>query len=254
MLCIVQARVSSTRLPGKVLKPLLGEPMIIRQVERINKCQSINSLVVATSEDDSDLPLVELLIKNNIEVFRGNLNDVLDRFYQAAVKYNAKYIVRITGDCPVIDPSIIDEVIKTHIENQNDYTSNAIEPTYPDGLDVEVINFNILEKVARIAKLPSEREHVTQYIVTRKDNYKIGQVRNDVDYSNMRWTVDEPEDYEFIKCVYHELYQNNKNFNMDDIVSFVLNNPDKAQINSTFKRNEGLQKSIENDKDFLSNE
>jgi len=164
ILAILQARVSSTRLPGKVLKPILGMPMLLRQIERVKQAKLIEQLLVATSDDKSDDPIEQLCRENDIACFRGSLDDVLDRFYQAAKPYQPDHIVRLTGDCPLIDPQLIDEVVVFCLSGDYDYVSNAFEPTYPDGLDVEVFRFPCLQQAWEEAELPSEREHVTLFI------------------------------------------------------------------------------------------
>ena len=253
IVAILQARVSSSRLPSKVLKLLLGEPMIIRQIERESNISCINKLVVATSKEKSDDPLVELLKNRGIEVFRGSLNDVLDRYYNAAIKYNADHIVRLTGDCPLADPAIIKRTVEKHLSTGTDYTSNCFPPTYPDGLDVEVVKFSALEEAWRYAELPSEREHVMPYILNHPDFFSSSNVEFEKDLSNHRWTVDEPEDFEFVEKIYTELYSKNKKFNMQDILNLIDKNPCFKDINYHIARNEGAIKSYEEDKDFLKN-
>lgn len=254
VLAILQARCSSSRLPQKVLKDILGKPMLLHQIDRINKSKLIDKLVVATSNDISDDIMEKRLTGSNIDVFRGSLDDVLDRYYQCALKYNPDYIVRITGDCPLIDWNIIDMVVKKHINEGNDYTSNALEPTYPDGLDVEVMNFTVLKKAWVNAKLPSEREHVTPYIYKNRNLFKIGCFKNIENLSELRWTVDELEDFKFVKTIYELLYNDNKYFTIDDILKVLKENPEVGQINSQFKRNEGYLKSIMIDEKIITKE
>lgn len=254
ILAILQARYSSTRLPGKILKDILDQPMLLHQINRINKSKLIDKLVVATSNDISDDIVEKRLVSSNIDIFRGSLDDVLDRYCQCALKYNPDYIVRITGDCPLIDWNIIDMVIKKHIDEGNDYTSNTLEPTYPDGLDVEVMNFAALKKAWANAKLPSEREHVTPYIYKNQDLFKLGCLKNSEDLSELRWTVDEPEDFIFVKAIYEMIYIDKQHFTFDDILKVLKKNPEFSRINSKFKRNEGLLKSLNKDKKFLIKE
>ena len=173
MLAILQARTSSTRLPGKVLKPILGKPMLERQLDRLARVRQIDKLVVATSEGPDDNALAELCDRIGFKCFRGSLNDVLDRFYQTAKIYNARNIIRLTGDCPVADPQIIDEIISHYLSGNFDYVSNTIEPTYPDGLDAEVFRYECLEQAWHKAKLPSQREHVTPFIWQQPDRFKL---------------------------------------------------------------------------------
>jgi len=243
ILAILQARTSSNRLPGKVLMPILGVPMILRQIERILDSEKIDKLVVATSTDKSDDELVDILTKANILVYRGSLDDVLDRFYKVACEYNADNIVRLTGDCPLADPDVIDNVIDIHLSKKADYTSNALNPTYPDGLDIEIFNFNALKISWNEGELPSEREHVTSYIYNNSDNFVICNVTNNKDLSGLRWTVDEKEDFEFVEKIYSELYFENKKFRFNDILALLHDVPELVKINSKFVRNEGYIKS-----------
>ncbi|MDH5716653.1 MAG: glycosyltransferase family protein [Spirochaetia bacterium] len=247
ILAILQARVSSTRLPGKVLKEIIGKSMIQLEIERILKSKRIDKLILATSIDKSDDPLKKLCDKINIECFRGSLNDVLDRFYQAAKKYSTEHIVRLTGDCPLIDPEIIDEVIDFYINGNYDYAANALEPTYPDGLDVEIFKFSVLKNAWKSAKLSSEREHVTSYFNRQPKKFKIGHFKNKQDLSFLRWTVDEPKDFELVTAVYEDLYGINSNFNTSDILQFLEKNSKWKNYNIEYKRNEGYQKSIKED-------
>jgi len=241
VVAILQARFSSTRLPGKVLKSILGDPMLLHQLRRIKRSTLIDSLVVATSLDTLDDDIEQLCLRNDIKCFRGSLNDVLDRFYNAAKKFNAKVVVRLTGDCPLTDSSVIDKVIQYYLDNDFDYASNAVDSTYPDGLDVEVFSFEALEQAWKYANLPSQREHVTPFI---RDNFKVGEVKNKIDLSYLRWTVDEPEDFEFVTKIYEMLYESNQNFGFQDVLNLIVKNPELILINSKFERNEGYKKSL----------
>lgn len=247
ILAILQARVSSTRLPGKVLKPLLGKPMIIRQIERLKHSRRIDHLVVATSNHESDNELFEICQEYDIPCFRGDLDDVLDRFYQVAKLYNPEHIVRITGDCPLIDPILMDEIIEFHINGNYDYTSNTIEPTFPDGLDVEVFKYSCLVEAKKNAKLPSEKEHVTPYIRQNPSNKK-GSFKNKIDLSNYRWTVDEPLDFVLVEKIYEALYQEDGLFTTKDVLNYLEKHSELKTLNSMYKRNEGYIKSLEKDK------
>lgn len=247
ILAILQARVSSSRLPGKVLLPVAGAPMLARQLERIKRSQKIDQLIVATSDEVSDDPIAQLCLNESVSCYRGSLQDVLDRFYQAAKPVNPEHVIRLTGDCPLSDPDLIDAMILSHIEGEYDYTSNALEPTYPDGLDVEVFRYRCLEEAWDNAKLRSEREHVTPYIHQRPSQFRINQYKNNIDLSDLRWTVDERLDYELITHIYQTLYPSKPAFTTGDILAYLKENPVFMQYNTGFQRNEGYMKSLQND-------
>lgn len=251
ILAILQARMSSSRLPGKVLLPILGKPMLLRQIERIRRSQCSEALVVATSTDLSDDGLSQVCSDANVAVFRGSLEDVLDRFYKTALHYRPEYVVRLTGDCPLIDPVVIDAVIDYCISNDLDYASNALEPVFPDGLDTEVMRFECLRCAWENAVLPSHREHVTPYIYQNPERFRIGRYKTHTDLSHLRWTVDEPEDYQLARAVYEALYPENPEFSMEDVINLFHARPELQQINAEVGRNEGLRTSLQRDKEFL---
>jgi spore coat polysaccharide biosynthesis protein SpsF len=248
---ILQARTSSTRLPGKVLKPILGRPMLSLQIERIQRSNKIDKLIVATSNERSDNDIENLCINIQIPCFRGSLDDVLDRFYQTATQNKPGHVVRLTGDCPLIDPEIIDKVINFYFEGDFDYATNSMVPyTFPDGLDVEVFRFTVLEKAWHEAILPSHREHVVPFIRQHPEMFKVGYYKNEVDLSHLRWTVDEPEDFEFVSQIYKELYPQNPTFITEDILELINRKPSLLEINSHVERNLVAKKSAETGKLF----
>lgn len=247
ILVILQARTSSSRLPGKVLKPILDKPMILRQIERLARSKKIGKLILATSIDKSDDELVKICLENNIECFRGSLENVLERFYFTAEKYKPDTVVRLTGDCPLIDSNIIDKVIEFYQNNRFEYVSNTIPPTFPDGMDVEVFSFNSLKTAYENATLPSEIEHVTPYIRT---HFATGNFENKQDLSGLRWTVDEEEDYELVNTIYEALYKSIPHFTMENVLNYLEQNENISTINKKFTRNEGFEKSLLKDKEF----
>ncbi|MCG2758606.1 MAG: glycosyltransferase family protein [Desulfobacteraceae bacterium] len=252
IVAILQARMGSSRLPGKVLKPILGRPMLEHHIERIKLSSKINRIVVATSIDPADQAIVDLCRQIGIESFEGELENVLDRFYQAARLYKSDHVVRLTGDCPLADPHLIDELIDFYFVQKCDYASNCYEPTLPDGLDAEVFSFAVLEQVWKEAVLPSHLEHVTPFIYMHPERFKIKSHKYHTDLSHLRWTVDEYEDLEFVRRIYEILYPVKPDFSMKDILLLLEKNPELAEINRRFKRNEGAKKSIEKDKQFLA--
>ena len=221
--------------------------MLEHQIRRILRTKLIDKLVVATSIEAEDSAIEDLCKRINIDYFRGSLEDVLDRFYQAASKYKPRHVVRLTGDCPLTDPEIIDRVIQFHIDGGFDYSSNALEPTYPDGLDVEIIRFPVLKRAWIEANLKSNREHVTLYIYNNPACFNIGIQKNQIDLSNLRWTVDDSKDFELISNIYNNLYPRNPNFTTLDILRYLEERADIGKINSETQRNEGLVKSLHED-------
>ena len=250
ILAILQARVSSSRLPGKVLLPLLGEPMLFRQIERLKRATQIDRLIVATSTDASDNLIENLCRERQISCFRGSLDDVLDRFYQAARQFEPDHIVRLTGDCPLADPGLIDRMISFYLDGGYDYVSTAIEPTFPDGLDAEVFSFRCLEEVWTTARLPSQREHVTLSIYQQPERFLIGSYKNDTDLSHLRWTVDEQVDLDLVTEIYGTLYPAKSDFTTNDILHLLEQKPWLKTLNTHYERNEGLQKSFSKDHQY----
>jgi spore coat polysaccharide biosynthesis protein SpsF len=227
---IIQARMSSTRLPGKVLLDLAGEPMLARAVERTQRAQRIDRVIVATTVEPEDEPIVELCGARGWSVFRGGRDDVLDRYYQAAVTDGADPIVRITSDCPVIDPGIIDRVVG-RLSGVNDYASN-INPrrTFPRGLDVEAFTFAALSTAWREDRDPSGREHVTPFLYRHPERFRIALVESDrPEAASHRWSVDTPEDYELLQRIYAHF--GSKDFGWLDVLELLKQHPDWTEIN-----------------------
>ncbi len=229
-LAILQARMSSTRLPGKVLEPVLGVPMIGRQLERLARSARLDRVVVATSEDASDDPLAAYLERAGHAVFRGSLADVLGRFAGAmATVPEADTIVRLTADCPLADWTVIDATIDRHHESGADYTSNTpAVRTYPHGLDNEVMRREVLERAWREGVDPYEREHVTPFIYRRPEEFRIASLSREPSLAHLRWTVDYPEDLDFVRDVYGRLYPQNPAFTSDDVVALDRNSSEAA--------------------------
>ncbi len=244
MLGIIQARTSSSRLPGKVLLPLLGKAMLSRQIERLKRARAIDRLIVATSEDATDDAVAMLAEGAGIGCWRGSLDDVLDRFAGAARANAAQHVVRLTGDCPLADPEVVDAVIATYHRSGADYASNVNPPTYPDGLDVEVMSRAALERAWVEAQRPSEREHVTLYIHQHPELFKLVNHPAPRDLSALRWTVDNEEDFSFVTEVYGALLPQKPNFGMNDILELLFRQPDLILGNAHIERNEGLMASF----------
>ena len=229
ILAVLQARLSSSRLPGKVLLPLAGAPMILRQVERVCRAERIDRLVVATSDQPSDDRLAQTLAQAGVETYRGPLDDVLARFVGALDAWPADHVVRLTGDCPLIDPGLIDATIDLHRKAGADYTQNRlVDKGFPKGQDVEIITAAALRRAAANASTPEEREHVTWGVWNHPETYKVVRLEPPTDQGQVRWTVDRPDDYEFVSAVYEALYPANPAFSSDDIRTFVRSRPDLA--------------------------
>jgi spore coat polysaccharide biosynthesis protein SpsF len=220
IVAILQARMSSTRLPGKAMRPLLGEPMVGRQIERLLRCREIDRLVVATSDDASDDPLAAYCETTGAAMFRGALADVLDRFYRAAVAQGpADHVVRLTADCPLADPAVIDDCIRLHVQSGADYTSNTQDRSYPDGLDVEVMTFAALEAMHAEAADPYEREHVTPFLYRHPERFRIAQLTQADKLDGLAWTVDVADDLAFVEKVYEALYPARPDFGQADVLA-----------------------------------
>jgi len=232
ILAILQARMSSSRLPGKVLAPLAGAPMIVRQIERVARSERIDRLVVATSEDASDDALAKVVRREAIAVHRGPLDDVLARFVGALEAHGpAEHLVRLTGDCPLADPAVIDATIAHVVAAGADYGSNTPpRRTFPKGLDVEVMTAEALRAAAARAETPEEHEHVTWALHRRPDLYRQAFVSQTADEGDVRWTVDYPHDYAFVAAVYDALYFKDRAFTSDDVRAFVRGRPDLASF------------------------
>lgn len=248
-LALIQARMSSTRLPGKVLAAIAGEPMIVRVVERVRAATAVDRTVVVTSERPDDDPLVAALERRAIPVFRGSLEDVLDRFYRAAQHLGGETIVRITGDCPLIDPAVIDRVVGVHHAVGAEYTTNTLRYTYPDGLDVEVMAFPALARAHAEAQRPSEREHVTPYL-RDPARFRIVNVEHEVDLSPRRlhWCVDTADDLAFVRAVYERLGERPA-FGMAEVLALLDREPRLLEIQATKLPNEGYFRSLYHEAD-----
>lgn len=245
-LVIIQARMGSSRLPNKVLKELCGKPMLQHIVERVEKSKYVNHVMVATTVKEEDKVIEELCQRIGMDCYRGSENDVLDRYYQAACKYQPENVIRITADCPFIDPVIIDQLIQIHERGEYDYTSNTLVETYPDGLDTEIFKISALAEAWKEAKLASEREHVTPYIKF-KGQFKRYSVERSPSLADKRWTVDTEEDFEVTTQVYNALYDSKDIFLMEDVLKFLENHHQIERLNEGAVRNEGYLKSLAND-------
>jgi spore coat polysaccharide biosynthesis protein SpsF len=231
-LAILQARMTSSRLPGKVLRDVAGAPMIVRQIERLRRARSLDRLVVATSVEASDDGLADRLQSLGVEVHRGPLGDVLGRFCGALEAFGpADPVVRLTADCPLADPEVIDQLLALHAEQDADYSFvGGATRTHPHGLDAEVIRAEVLALMGREAADPYEREHVTPFIYRNPQRFRIAELKSPVDRGGLRWTVDVPDDLVFVQAVYAALYPERPAFSSEDVVRFVAARADLAQL------------------------
>ena len=239
ILTVVQARMGSSRLPGKVLLPLAGQPLLVRMVERVQRSRLAGTVVVATTTEAADDAVAACCTTHGLACFRGDALDLLDRHYQAARQYRADVVLKIPSDCPLIDPAVIDQVLGVYLENpdQYDFVSNLHPATFPDGNDVEIMRFEALKTAWHEARRPLEREHTTPYFWENPDRFRLANVgwATGQDFSmSHRWTIDYPEDYEFIKAVYEALHPSKPAFGLDDILRLLENRPDIAQLNAHF--------------------
>tara|TARA_B100000795_G_C22710480_1_gene403334 strand:+ start:194 stop:970 length:777 start_codon:yes stop_codon:yes gene_type:complete len=248
ILSIVQARVDSSRLSNKVFADISGKPLIERVLDRVRQSQYIDNIVIATSENDLDINILNWCNDNKILCCRGSENNVLERFYRCAEIHRADIIVRITADDPFKDPDIIDYAIKLLLTGKFDYVSNTITPTFPEGIDVEVFTFSALKKAFYGAKLSSEKEHVTPYIWKNKKLFSIYNFENTENLSKHRWTIDYSEDLDFVRAVYNFFKDKEGVFSMQDILSLLQQYPELNNIQKKIQRNEGYIKSINMEK------
>ncbi len=242
---IIQARMSSSRLPGKVMAEIAGKPMLFHVVKRTEQSKMIDLATVATSDHRDDDVIEDFCEGNGIPCFRGSLDDVLNRYYQAAKHFGAQIIIRLTADCPLLDPDIIDRVAQTFSEGSFDYVSNVMECTYPDGLDTEVFSFEALERAWQTARLKSEREHVTLYIRNHPEIFRLANVGHRENLSHLRWTVDEPRDLDFVRSLFERF--EDPYVGMEEIVNFLRQHPKLSSMNAGIERNAGYLKSLRED-------
>jgi spore coat polysaccharide biosynthesis protein SpsF len=250
IVAIIQGRMSSSRLPGKILADIAGQPMLTRVFTRTSRAKTLDEVIFATTTDSSDDPVAEYCDFSGLPFTRGSLFDVLDRYYQAAFQAKADVVVRITADCPVIDPDLIDDVVNTLLEGEYDFVCNRLPPpwhrTYPIGLDVEACSFKILKKAWKEAKEPQHREHAMPYFYegvklvtenrslqtgTSPRGFNVALLHHTTDFGDYRWTVDTPEDLEFMRQVY-SLFNGRDDFSWQEVLDLVHDEPKLMEINA----------------------
>jgi spore coat polysaccharide biosynthesis protein SpsF len=231
---ITQARMTSTRLPGKVLKEVQGKTLLEHHIERLQRVASADQVVVATTLNATDDVIVKLCQRLNVSFYRGSEEDVLSRYYEAALKFQADVIVRVTSDCPVIDPAVVEQMVQKYLEEKTkyDYISNGLKRTYPTGMDTEVFSIKVLQEAFKEATDPSDREHVTPFISRKPHRYQLGNMVFQESQKHHRWTVDTEEDLRLITNLFNVLYPINKEFNMANILDLLKQNPEWSNINA----------------------
>lgn len=247
ILCIIQARMSSTRLPDKVLKEIMGKPLLAYIIERVLPSKKVDKIIVATSRDHSDNPIADWCYKNNVNFFRGSQDDVLDRFYQCAICQNPipGIIIRLTADCPLQHYMVVDFAINRFLDRNLDYFTNSFEPVYEDGFDIEVFNFKTLQKAWESANKISEREHVTLWIRNNRE-FKRGFKKYREKYK-FKLSVDSHNDFVLVEKILEELYNSAPLFTIDDVISLLKQHPEYLKINESSIINEGLKISLRNE-------
>ena len=239
-IAILQARMSSRRLPGKVLREINGKPMIYWQLQRIYRAKNVDKVIVATSTDTTDDPLVDFLNSEEVLYVRGSLDNVKERFDNVIRQFPAESFIRLTGDCPLVMPSLIDDLVDAFHEAEVDYLSNTIKPTFPDGLDIEVVKTEAFKRLDNASLSKAEIEHVTYGLYSRTDQFTTQNFVNSQDLSNLRWTVDYQEDLDFVRDVFSHFIGREDSFNLIELLDYLGNNRElKSNIDAS-RRNESL--------------
>jgi spore coat polysaccharide biosynthesis protein SpsF len=230
---IIQARMGSTRLPGKILKTVLGKTLLEYQIERVKRAKLIDEIIVATTAKKSDDPIAQLCHQLSIPFYRGSEDDVLSRYYEAATRFKVDVVVRLTSDCPIIDPEVIDKTVDVYLANCQsvDYVSNTLVRTFPRGLDTEVFSYKVLKEAFDHTIDKMYREHVTSYIYSHDEIYTLKNIASIENYGDHRWTVDTPEDFALLKNIIEALYPFNKEFVLEDVIKLLEMNPEWIEIN-----------------------
>ena len=250
--CIIQARMGSTRLPGKVMKIIDGKnPSLFYTINQLKSCKILDKIIIATTTLPEDDVIVNYFKNLDVDVFRGSSDDVLDRYFQCAKHYDLSSIVRITADCPLIDPNIVEEGIKLFNSKKYDYVTNTVSRTFPDGNETEIFSIEALKEASKNANLPSEHEHVTPYFRNHKELFKIKNFTHTTNLSNLRWTVDYEEDLKLVKILISKIQT--RPIHLENILNILHSNPKLIELNNHHHPNEGYEKSLEGDRSLLKN-
>ncbi|TRZ53482.1 MAG: spore coat biosynthesis protein F [Dehalococcoidia bacterium] len=234
----IEARMGSTRFPGKTLSEIVGKPMLELIIERLKRARGVDEIVMATTTEPEDKVITKLAERVGVKWYRGSSEDVLDRVLQAAKAYKADIIVEMTGDNPLLEPELVDKAIDIYLNGNYDYVSNAIKETYPDGLNVQVFSVKVLDEVARLTNDPADRENVSLYIYEHPEKYRLYNMEAPPEYYHpeYRWTVDTEEDIQFVTAVYESLYYKKPDFSIADIMKLLKEKPDLLKINARIKQ------------------
>jgi len=238
VVCIMQARVGSSRLPGKVLKDICGKTVLEHDINRLKLVPNIDEIVIATTVQKQDDKIVDEANRLGVKYFRGSEEDVLSRYYFAAKENNADIVIRVTSDCPCLDYNIINDMVNIFIEKNHkiDYMNNTLDRTYPRGYDVEIFSYNVLENAFKNAKRAYEREHVTPYLYDLNNKFRILSYKNSKDYSKYRVTLDTKEDFQVIDAIYSALFNKKGYFLLQDVIEFLDKNPQIEKINKEIEQ------------------
>lgn len=242
IVCIIQARLGSSRLPGKVLEKICGKTVLEHDINRLKLAKNIDEIVIATTVKEQDDKIVKEAERLGVKYYRGSEEDVLSRYYYAAKENSAEVVIRVTSDCPCLDYEILDDMIKVfRIVNKDsciDYLNNTIERTFPRGYDAEIFTYDVLKKAFNNAKIDYEREHVTPFIYDKKNGFKLYSYKGEFDYSKYRVTLDTEEDFQVISAIYNELFKNERYFLLHEVVDFLDKNTEVVNINKEIKQKE----------------
>lgn len=239
---VIQARMNSKRLPGKVLSKICGKPLIYHIYERLEKISEISDIVIATTNRESDKPLRDFAKSKKIPYYAGKVNDITDRLYKTGKKFNGDIIVKINADCPLIDVKLVSDGLKKFCESKKkpDLVTNCVIETYPEGMQYGIFNFETISKIWTNVKNPFWREYIFRYIIENKSKFKVISMENSKNLSSMRWTVDYPEDLKFVKKVYEKLYSKNQFFSMNDVLEIIRKYPELEKINQKYSAKIGI--------------
>lgn len=242
IILIIQARMDSSRLPKKVMAEILGKPLIWHMVQRLRKIPSVSEVVISTTTQKEDKQLIEFAESEGIKIVGGAVEDIIDRLYQTSKKFNPTVVVKVNADCPLVDPKLIEEGIQIFLKSSEkpDLVTNSLEDTYPEGMQFAIFDFHTLEKLWSTLEEPFWREYFFRYMIEYKENFKIIGMKHKDDLSSLRWTVDYKEDLDFVREIFHLLYEKNPFFTMEEILESIEKNPQLTEINKKYSSKIGV--------------